>query len=307
MDKTKIVVIVGPTAVGKTQLALEFATKIRAEIISADSMQIYKYMDIGTAKPTLDEQEKVKHHLIDILCPNEDFSAALFKQKAREAISIIDRHGKVAIVAGGTGLYIKVLTKGLFKGPGADQELRRVLRKKAALAGNDSLYKELSKLDPVTAAKLHPNDSSRIIRAIEVCQLTQKPLSEYHEKHKFRDSPFDTFKIGLYIDRQNVYSRIEKRVDRMIDIGLVDEVKHLLEMGYTRDLNSMKGLGYKQIIGYLFGEYSLNEAISALKKDTKRYAKRQLTWFRADPEINWYSYPYDYSRIIQKIKEFFGA
>lgn len=307
MNKTRIVAIVGPTAVGKSQLALELATRINAEIISADSMQVYRYMDIGTAKPTPDEQKKVKHHLIDILYPDEGFSAALFKQEAREAISNVDRQGKVAIVAGGTGLYIKALTRGLFKGPGADQELRRVLRKKAVITGNDYLYKELSELDPVTAARLHPNDSFRIIRAIEVCRLTKKPLSEYHEKHGFKDSPFDIFKIGLYIDRQDIYSRIEKRVDRMIAIGLVDEVKCLLDMGYTRDLNSMQGLGYKQINGYLSGEFSLDEAILQVKQDTKRYAKRQMTWFRADPEINWYEYPYDYQGIIQKTKGFLDA
>ncbi|MEW6614978.1 MAG: tRNA (adenosine(37)-N6)-dimethylallyltransferase MiaA [Thermodesulfobacteriota bacterium] len=307
MNKTRIVAIVGPTAAGKSQLALELAARINGEIISADSMQVYRYMDIGTAKPTPDEQKKVKHHLIDILYPDEEFSAALFKQEAREAISNVDRQGKVAIVAGGTGLYIKALTRGLFKGPGADQELRRVLRKKAAITGSEALHKELSELDPVTAAKLHPNDSFRIIRAIEVCQLAQKPLSEYHENHGFKDSPFDTFKIGLCIDRQDIYSRIEKRVDRMIATGLVDEVKRLLDMGYTRDLNSMQGLGYKQIAGYLLGEFSLDEAILQVKQGTKRYAKRQMTWFRADPEINWYGYPYDYQGIIQKTKGFLDA
>jgi len=230
MNKTRIVAIVGPTAAGKSQVALELAANINAEIISADSMQVYRYMDIGTAKPTPDEQKKVRHHLIDILYPDEEFSAALFKQEAREAIYSVDRQGKVAIVAGGTGLYIKALTRGLFKGPGADQELRRVLRKKAAITGNESLYKELSELDPVTAARLHPNDSFRIMRAIEVWQLTKKTLSEYHENHSFRDSLFDTFKIGLCIDRQDIYSRIEKRVDRMITTGLVDEVKRLLDM-----------------------------------------------------------------------------
>ncbi|MBI4619667.1 MAG: tRNA (adenosine(37)-N6)-dimethylallyltransferase MiaA [Desulfobacterales bacterium] len=307
MNKPRIIIIVGPTAVGKSQLALELAARINAEIISADSMQVYRYMDIGTAKPTSDEQEKVKHHLIDILYPDEEFSAALFKQEAREVTSNVDRQGKVAIIAGGTGLYIKALTRGLFKGPGTDPELRRTLIKKAVLAGNDYLYKELSELDPVTAARLHPNDSFRIIRAIEVCRLTQKPLSEYHEKHSFKDSPFDTFKIGLYIDRKYLYSRIEKRVDRMIAIGLVDEVKCLLDMGYARDLNSMQGLGYKQVTGYLMGEFSLDDAILQVKQGTKRYAKRQMTWFRADPEINWYAYPYDYPRIIQKTKGFLEA
>lgn len=307
MNKTKIVVIAGPTAIGKSRLALELATEIDAEIISADSMQVYRYMDIGTAKPTPEEQGRIAHHLIDILCPDEGFSAALFKQRATKVISYLNRQGKSAIVAGGTGLYIKALTRGLFEGPGANPELRWTLKKKAASAGGECLYRELTEIDPVTAARLHPNDSFRIIRALEVYQLTQRPLSEHHEKHNFKESPFETLKLGLYLDRQEICSRIENRVDRMISIGLVDEVKSLLNMGYTRDLNSMQGLGYKQIISSLLGESSLDEGISQLKRDTKRYAKRQMTWFRADPKINWFIYPDDYAGILQKTKEFLEA
>ncbi|MFH1625558.1 MAG: tRNA (adenosine(37)-N6)-dimethylallyltransferase MiaA [Pseudomonadota bacterium] len=307
MNKIKIVVIVGPTAAGKSQLAFELATQMDAEIVSADSMQVYRHMDIGTAKPSRDEQSKVKHHLIDILSPDEEFSAALFSQRAREAISLVDREGKIAIVAGGTGLYIKALTRGLFKGPGADLQLRRMLREKAALGGNGCLYRELLEIDPVTAARLHPNDSFRIIRALEVYRLTQRPLSEYQDQHGFKESPFETLKIGLDVERQALYSRIEKRVDRMVAIGLADEVRSLLDMGYTRDLNSMRGLGYKQITGYLLGEFSLDEAILQLKCDTKRYAKRQLSWFSADAEINWLSYPKDYPEIRERTKEFLQA
>jgi tRNA dimethylallyltransferase len=307
MDKIKVLVIVGSTAIGKTQLALELATEINAEIISADSMQIYKYMDIGTAKPTLDEQKRVKHHLIDILCPDESFSAALFKERARQTVSYINRQGKIAIVAGGTGLYIKALTKGLFKGPKANSSLRQALLEKITKEGGSHLHRELADVDPATASRLHPNDFFRIIRALEVYYLTKRPISEQQEEHRFKDSPFETLKIGLHLDRQQLYARIEDRIDKMVANGLVYEVKSLLDMGYTGDLNSMKGLGYKQIIEYLLGDSSLDDATSQIKQDTKRYAKRQMTWFRADPEINWHTYPNDDQDILQKTKEFFGG
>jgi len=307
MGKIKVLVIVGSTAIGKTQLALELATEINAEIISADSMQIYKYMDIGTAKPTLDEQKRVKHHLIDILCPDESFSAALFKKRARQAVSSINRQGKIAIVAGGTGLYIKALTKGLFKGPKANASLRQTLWEKIKKEGGSHLHRELADVDPATASRLHPNDFFRIIRALEVYYLTRRPISEQHEEHSFKDSPFETLKIGLHLDRQQLYARIEDRIDKMVASGLVYEVKSLLDMGYTGDLNSMKGLGYKQIIEYLLGDPSFDDATLQIKQDTKRYAKRQMTWFRADPEINWHTYPNDYQNILQKTKEFFGG
>ena len=307
MDKIKVLVIVGPTAIGKTQLALELATEMNAEIISADSMQIYKYMDIGTAKPTIDEQKIVKHHMIDILYPDESFSAALFKNRARRAVSSIDGQGKTAILAGGTGLYIKAFTNGLFKGPKADSSLRQTLWGKSTKEGGSHLHRELADVDPVTASSVHPNDSFRIIRALEVYYLTKRPISEQREEHRFKDSPFETLKIGLHSDRQKLYSRIEGRIDKMIANGLVYEVKSLLDLGYTRDMNSMKGLGYKQIIGHLLGASSLYDAALQMKQDTKRYAKRQMTWFRADPEINWHTYPNDYQHILQKTKEFFGG
>ena len=305
IHKTKIIIIIGPTSIGKSQLALDLANEFDTEIISADSMQIYRYMDIGTAKPTPDEQRWVKHHLIDVLYPDEAFSAELFRQRATTAISNVNRQGKIAIVAGGTGLYVKALTGGLFDGPGADPQLRQELKEKAAKEGSQSLYRELTEIDPVTAARLHHNDSFRIIRALEVYQLTQRPLSKHHDKHNFKKSPFETLKICLHLeDRQRLYSRIEHRADRMMAAGLVDEVKSLLTMGYTADLKPMQALGYKQITGYLSGEFSLDESILRLKRDTKRYAKRQMTWFRADPEINWYTYPDDYGEILRKTKGF---
>ncbi|MDY6855382.1 MAG: tRNA (adenosine(37)-N6)-dimethylallyltransferase MiaA [Thermodesulfobacteriota bacterium] len=305
MGKTKVLVIVGSTAIGKTQLALELAIEMNAEIISADSMQIYKYMDIGTAKPTLDEQKRVKHHIIDIMYPDESFSAALFKKRARQAVSSINEEGKTAIVAGGTGLYIKAFTNGLFKSPEANASLRQALWEKTIKGGSSYLHRELENVDPATASTVHPNDFFRIIRALEVCYLTKRPISKQREEHRFKDSPFETLKIGIHSDRQQLYSKIEDRIDNMITNGIVDEVESLLDMGYTRDLNSMKGLGYKQIINHLLGDSLLDDAILQMKQDTKRYAKRQMTWFRADPEINWYTLPNDYQTILQKTKEFF--
>jgi len=304
MDKTKILIIVGPTAIGKTRLSLDLACETNGEIISADSMQIYKYMDIGTAKPTPDERKKAKHHLVDILFPDEEFSAALFKERAGKIISDLDKQDKTPIVTGGTGLYIKALTRGLFESPPVDRDIRQSLQERAASVGSECLHRELAEIDPTTAARLHPNDLLRIIRALEVYQSTKIPLSEHHEKHSFSDSPFETLKIGLTLDRQQLYTRIEDRVDKMIITGLVDEVKSLLNMGYTMDLNSMQALGYKQIILHLSGDISLDEAISLIKRDTKRYAKRQITWFNADPEIIRYSSGDKYTKILQRAKDF---
>ncbi|MDY7032527.1 MAG: tRNA (adenosine(37)-N6)-dimethylallyltransferase MiaA [Thermodesulfobacteriota bacterium] len=305
MKKPKIAVIVGPTAIGKSSLALDLASEIGGELISADSMQVYKHMDIGTAKPTPEERRKVKHHLIDVVFPDEQFSAALFKDQARNVIWSLNKKGKIPIVEGGTGLYIKALIKGLFKSPQTDPALRQALKEKAASDGNDSLHKELMEKDPSTAERLHPNDTFRIIRALEVCSLTQKPLSEHLKKHNFNDSPFETLHIGLHMERYRLYQRIEKRADMMISMGFVDEVMSLLELGYSRDLNSMQGLGYKQIVGYLMGESSLNEAVSQLKRETKRYAKRQVTWFNANSEIDWHVFPDDYIKIRTKVRSFF--
>lgn len=304
LKKIPLVIILGPTAVGKSELALEFAQKFSFEIINADSMQLYRGMDIGSAKPSLKERSLVTHHLIDIKDPDEEFSAAQFKNEARNIIFSLTQEGKWALVVGGTGFYLKALTKGLFPAPSADLQLRRKLREKGETKGKWYLYQELEKVDPEAASKIHPNDDFRIIRALEVFYLTGKPISQQQKKHQFKHSPFIVLKIGLMRDRKEIYHRIEQRVDKMIKSGLVEEVKQLSKRGYPLTIKPFQSLGYKQILNYLQGDLSLDEAVSLIKRNTKRYAKRQLTWFRKDPEIKWFTLPQQFFEISEAIKKF---
>lgn len=304
LKKIPLVIILGPTAVGKSELALELAQKFSFEIINADSMQLYRGMDIGSAKPSLKERSLVTHHLIDIKDPDEEFSAAQFKNEARNIIFSLTQEGKWALVVGGTGFYLKALTKGLFPAPSADLKLRRKLREKGETKGKWYLYQELEKVDPEAASKIHPNDDFRIIRALEVFYLTGKPISQQQKKHQFKHSPFIVLKIGLMRDRKEIYHRIEQRVDKMIESGLVDEVKQLCKKEYPLTIKPFQSLGYKQILNYLQGDLSLDEAVSLIKRNTKRYAKRQLTWFRKDPEIKWFTLPQQFFEISEAIKKF---
>lgn len=304
LKKIPLVIILGPTAVGKSELALELAQKFSFEIINADSMQLYRGMDIGSAKPSLKERSLVTHHLIDIKDPDEEFSAAQFKNEARNIIFSLTQEGKWALVVGGTGFYLKALTKGLFPAPSADLQLRRKLREKGETKGKWYLYQELEKVDPEAASKIHPNDDFRIIRALEVFYLTGKPISQQQKKHQFKHSPFIVLKIGLMRDRKEIYHRIEQRVDKMIKSGLVEEVKQLSKRGYPLTIKPFQSLGYKQILNYLQGDLSLDEAVSLIKRNTKRYAKRQLTWFRKDPEIKWFTLPQQFFEISEAIKKF---
>lgn len=304
LKKIPLVIILGPTAVGKSELALELAQKFSFEIINADSMQLYRGMDIGSAKPSLKERSLVTHHLIDIKDPDEEFSAAQFKNEARNIIFSLTQEGKWALVVGGTGFYLKALTKGLFPAPSADLKLRRKLREKGEAKGKWYLYQELEKVDPEAASKIHPNDDFRIIRALEVFYLTGKPISQQQKKHQFKHSPFIVLKIGLMRDRKEIYHRIEQRVDKMIKSGLVEEVKQLSKRGYPLTIKPFQSLGYKQILNYLQGDLSLDEAVSLIKRNTKRYAKRQLTWFRKDPEIKWFTLPQQFFEISEAIKKF---
>lgn len=304
LKKIPLVIILGPTAVGKSELALELAQKFSFEIINADSMQLYRGMDIGSAKPSLKERSLVTHHLIDIKDPDEEFSAAQFKNEARNIIFSLIQEGKWALVVGGTGFYLKALIKGLFPAPSADLKLRRKLREKGEAKGKWYLYQELEKVDPEAASKIHPNDDFRIIRALEVFYLTGKPISQQQKKHQFKHSPFIVLKIGLMRDRKEIYHRIEQRVDKMIKSGLVEEVKQLSKRGYPLTIKPFQSLGYKQILNYLQGDLSLDEAVSLIKRNTKRYAKRQLTWFRKDPEIKWFTLPQQFFEISEAIKKF---
>lgn len=282
-----LLIITGPTGAGKTEVALSVAGKLKAEIISADSRQVYQGMDIGTDKVSRKVREKIPHHLIDVASPDEVFTAADFKKKAENIIQRLQREDKLPIVCGGTGLYIKALTHGLFPGPGRNEDLRNKLRLKAKKEGSLSLHEELQRLDPDAALCIHPNDEVRIIRALEVYYKTGTSISEHQRNRTFPPS-WKMLKAGLcWRERSTLYKVIEKRVDRMVQKGLVKEVKRLLDAGYGEDLPSMQALGYRQIMDYLKGNISFDEAVAMIKKDTRRFAKRQMTWFRREKGIIW--------------------
>jgi tRNA dimethylallyltransferase len=302
-NKPSIIVVCGPTGIGKTAAAIEIAETFGGEIISADSMQVYRLMDIGTAKPTVQEQARIRHHLIDIVDPDEDFDAARFGSLARPLIFALIRKNKLPVVAGGTGLYIKALIHGLFQARPPAPEIRRKLKDEAASRGPSALHERLGRVDPQAAAGIHPNDVFRIIRALETYELTGRPISDHHRIHGFSESPFQAFKIGLTMDRKALYERINRRVDLMIAAGLLAEVKGLLGKGYAENLKAMQSIGYRHMADYLGGRLSWEESVRTLKRDTRRYAKRQLTWFRADPDISWVT-PTELQNIYPEIHRF---
>jgi len=283
MMKKPLVVIVGPTAVGKSKVAIEMAKKINGEIVSCDSRQVYKQLNIGTAKPTKEERRKVPHHLIDIIEPDEEFNAFFYAQKARKIISEIYRKKKVPILIGGTGLYIRAVIDGIFPGAEKNKEIRERLGR----FSSDTLYKKLKKIDSATTSCLHPHDKVRIIRALEVYELTGQPISALQKISRGKRPNYDLLMIGLKRERKELYRRINQRAERMIKKGLVKEIESILKKGFSKDLPALKGLGYREIIGYLDGEYDLKEAIHLLKRNTRRFAKRQLTWFNRNKRIHW--------------------
>lgn len=286
-DKKPVIFLVGPTSVGKSKIAIPMARLLSTDIISADSRQIYKGMDIGTAKPTREEMKGVRHHMIDIISPDDPFSAGIYNKMVSSIISKMHEAGMIPFIVGGTGLYIKAVIYGLWEGPAADWDLRRRFREEESSNGEGYLYSKLTIVDPDSARGIHPRDTVKIIRALEVFYLTGKPLSYLHKLHTFSDDRYEPILIGLKRDRSDLYRRIEDRVERMVEEGFIDEVMSLLEMGHDEDLSSMKGLGYKQMIGCLRGRYSVDEAIGLIKRDTRRYAKRQFTWFNMDRSIQW--------------------
>jgi tRNA dimethylallyltransferase len=307
MKKPKLVAIVGPTASGKSSLALALALKFRGEIISADSVQVYRGLDIGTAKPSAEERRLVPHHLIDILEPDQEYSAALFRQQADEVIQRLHLRNIPIFVAGGTGLYLKVLSRGIFRGPGGDARVRDALYRRAETEGEGVLHGKLQQLDPEAASRIHPQDILRIIRALEVCSLAGRPLSHFHREHGFRESPYEILKIGLQWERETLFRRIEWRVEKMIEMGWVEEVKVLLEKGHSSRWKSMRTVGYKHIVSHIAGEMDLPRAIGLIKRDTRRYAKRQITWFKADQEIHWFPAGGMAGSLIEaKVGEFLG-
>jgi tRNA dimethylallyltransferase len=304
MDQPRLITIVGPTASGKSQVAMEIASKINGEIVSADSMQIYKYMDIGTGKPSPEDRNRTPHHLLDIIFPDETFSVANYKDRTRGIIEVLQKGGKNILVAGGTGLYIKALLRGLFPSPEADQSLRQELWEKADRLGRAFLWRELEEVDPESASRLHPNDTLRIIRALEIYRQTGIPLSHWQKNHAFEDCPYEVLKIGLMREREDTYRKIENRVDHMVRRGFGEEVRSLLNMGYGRHLKSMQGLGYKRMVEYLCGERDFQGTVHLIKEETKAYAKRQLTWFRGDREVQWVRYPEERRRIMEMAERF---
>jgi len=285
--KIDIIIICGPTGIGKTSAAIKIAEEFKGEVISADSMQIYKYMDIGTAKPTLKEQMAVKHHMIDIVEPNQHFDAAKFSDLSHGIISKLNKEGKLSVVAGGTGLYIKALVYGLFQSEKVFPGIKKRLQDEASIYGASFLHKRLKNIDPETAKKLHQNDTSRIIRAIEVFEGTGKRISEQQRKHGFAEKQFRVLSIGLNMERDKLYRRINRRVDQMIELGFIKEIKSLLAMGFAENLQSMQSIGYRHLVNFLKKNSSWEETLETFKRDTRRYAKRQLTWFNADPKIQW--------------------
>lgn len=304
--KFKLIVILGPTAVGKSEVALALAEAMQAEIINADSQQVYRSMDVGTGKPTKEQRGRIRHHLIDVVDPDEEFNAARFRSLAVKALENIHSRGKRAIVCGGTGLYIKALTQGLFAGPSQDPTVRERLGRELESGGLRSLYERLAQADPVAVSRIHPHDRQRIIRALEVYELTGKAISDWQREHAFKESPFETVKIGLDRDRCELYGMIDRRCERMIRDGLVDEVRGLIARGYGLDLKALQSVGYRHAGLFLTGAMRLNEAVTLMKRDTRRLAKRQLTWFRADKEIHWFHPTRDKERFTSLSCEFVG-
>lgn len=288
-SKRKVIVIVGPTCSGKTYLSLKLAEIIPSEIISADSRQVYKYLDIGTAKPAKNQLKKVPHHLIDILYLPDDFDASKFQKESERIIDLIQKKNKLPVVVGGSGLYLKALIDGIFETADKDQKYRNELLQKRKEYGNEFLYHELKKVDPLSASKMLPQNWKRVMRALEVFHTTGEQIWKHHQKQSsLIQKKYNFIQFGLCWDRKLLYDRINQRVDRMIENSLVDEVKNILNKGYDRNLNSLNTVGYKEIIQYLDGFHSLEKAIELIKRNTRHYAKRQMTWFKKDKRIHWF-------------------
>ena len=302
MEKKKLVILTGPTAVGKTKLSIELAKRIGGEIISADSAQVYKYMDIGSAKITTKEMENIPHYLVDELEPKEEFNVVVFQQKTKQYMEEIYKRGHIPILVGGTGFYIQAALYDIdFSIDDDNHQIRQSLETLAKERGADYLHGELRKIDPASADSIHANNIKRVIRALEYYQLTGQKISEHNEEQKKKVSPYDFSYFVLNDHRDLLYQRIDQRVDEMIRHGLIEEVQNLKNMGYDRSYVSMQALGYKEILSFLDGEITLEEAIYILKRDTRHFAKRQLTWFKREKEVIWVNKPdfaYDNNKIL---------
>ena len=300
--KKPLIILTGPTAVGKTKASIGLAKALNGEIISADSMQVYKYMDIGSAKIRPEEMQGVKHYLIDELEPDEEFHVVRFQQMAKAAMEEIYAKGKIPIVVGGTGFYIQALLYDIdFTESEEDTVYRRELENLAEEKGAEHLHEMLREVDPESATAIHANNVKRVIRALEFYKLTGQKISEHNEKERAKESPYEFCYFVLNDDRKLLYERIDLRIDKMLEEGLLEEVTSLKNKGYTKDMVSMQGLGYKEILDYLNGECSLEDAIYILKRDTRHFAKRQLTWFRRERDVIWVDkndYDHDENKIL---------
>lgn len=307
MKKHTVIILTGPTAVGKTKASIGLAKAIGGEIISADSMQVYRHMDIGSAKIRQEEMDGVPHHLIDVLEPDEDFHVVKFQELAKKAMQEIWNRGRIPIVTGGTGFYIQALLYDIdFDENEKEDMYRKELEQYAAQFGAEALHEKLALVDPKSAETIHANNVKRVIRALEFYEQTGKPISEHNETQRQKESPYQFVYFVLTDERQHLYARIDQRVDLMIEEGLVEEVRSLKEKGYTSQMVSMQGLGYKEILAYLNGDCTLEEAIYTIKRDTRHFAKRQLTWFKRERDVIWIDkekYNYDEARILDAMLE----
>ena len=304
-NRTPLIILTGPTAVGKTELSVRLAEQINGEIISADSIQIYRHMDIGSAKVTLEEMHGIRHYLIDELEPDEEFNIYIFQEKAKAAIKEIYQAGKIPIIAGGTGFYIQAITKDIdFTQAEQEDGYSQELEQLAAEKGNEYLHQMLLDVDPVSAGEIHANNVKRVIRALEFYHQNQSPISAHNQEQKEHETPYNLAYFVLNVPRELLYKRIDDRIDEMLKEGLLEEVQKLKDMGYHRGMVSMQGLGYKEILAYLDGEYPLEEAVRILKRDTRHFAKRQLTWFRREKDTIWMNkdeFDYNEDRILDEM------
>lgn len=305
--RPKVGFIAGPTGSGKSALGLDVAERLGAEIVNADSRQLYRGMDIGTAKPSPEERRRIAHHLIDVRSPDEPVDVAAFVKMARDVIADIARRGRRILVVGGSGLYLRVLRGGIFSGPSASPELRREFQALAAERGIGFLHDRLAEIDPAAASRIQRNDLYRITRALEVYRLTGVPISVHQQRHRFAATDYESLAVGIEVERKHLYEAIERRFDAMIDAGLVDEVRDLLARGYNPDRPPLRTIGYREIAAAVRGEIEIATAVEIAKRETRRLAKRQLTWFRREPDIIWIEAAEARERAAAVFEEFFAG
>jgi len=303
MPRIPLIVICSPTATGKTHLAMQLAEAFGGQIVNADSLQVYRYLDIGTAKPTREERSRVTHHLVDVVDPDEEFNAAIYAEQARAIIEKLARENKPVFVVGGTGLYIRALLQGIIATPPVDEKIRNHYRGLRDRHGKEYLFGLLRERDPQAAGRINPNDAVRVIRALEVLEQSGQSIVTLQQKHLFADCPYDACKIGLSVHREELKKRIAARTAWMMEAGLVDEVRGLLARGYSEKLKPLQSLGYKQVVEFIQGRHAWDRAIDLMNRDTWQYSKRQLTWFSADKAINWFA-PDQFEDIRKTVETF---